>query len=41
MQEKLKAIVEQLKSCGYECEGGYLENNTAFIELEELAESEA
>lgn len=41
MQEQLKAIVEKLKSCGYECVAGPLENNVAFIELEELAESEA
>lgn len=34
----LKAIVEQLESCGYECEGGPLELNTAFIALKELAE---
>jgi hypothetical protein len=30
----LKEIVEQLKSCRYECEAGPLENNVAFIELE-------
>lgn len=33
----LKEIVEQLKSCGYECEAGPLENNVAFMELEEMA----
>ena len=30
-------IVEQLKACGYECEGGCLENNVEFIRLEEIA----
>jgi hypothetical protein len=34
----LKAIVEQLKSCGYECIGGPMINNVAFIALEELAQ---
>lgn len=33
----LKEIVEQLKSCGYECQGGPLENNIAFIKLKEMA----
>jgi hypothetical protein len=37
MKDQLKEIVEQLKSCGYSCEAGPLENNTAFIQLEELA----
>ncbi|KAA0941611.1 hypothetical protein FQ087_20865 [Sporosarcina sp. ANT_H38] len=36
----LKEIVEQLQKCGFECEAGPLENNTAFIELKELADSE-
>jgi len=34
----LKAIVEQLEFCGYECEGGILINNVAFIALKEIAE---
>jgi hypothetical protein len=34
----LKAIVEQLQSCDYECIGGPLANNVAFIALTELAE---
>jgi hypothetical protein len=33
----LKEIVEQLESCEYECEGGPLEMNTAFIELKKAA----
>lgn len=37
---ELKEIVEQLESCGFECVAGPLENNTAFIALKELAESE-
>lgn len=32
----LCAIVEQLESCGFECEGGPLELNTAFIALKEM-----
>lgn len=36
----LKEIVEQLEKCEFECEAGSLENNTAFIELKKLAESE-
>ncbi len=36
----LNEIVEQLERCGFECEAGPLENNTAFIALKELAESE-
>jgi hypothetical protein len=34
----LKVIVEQLKSCDYECIGGPMINNVAFIALEELAQ---
>lgn len=34
---RLRAIVEQLESCGYECVAGKLELNTAFIELKEIA----
>lgn len=37
---ELNEIVEQLEKCGFECEAGTLENNTAFIALKELAESE-
>lgn len=37
---KLKEIVEQLKACGYQCEAGPLENNVAFIALEQRAEQE-
>ncbi|MED3571951.1 hypothetical protein [Cytobacillus praedii] len=37
--KRLKEIVEQLKSCGFSCEAGPLENNIAFIELQELAEN--
>jgi hypothetical protein len=33
----LREIVEQLKACGFECEAGKLENNTAFQQLVELA----
>lgn len=33
----LLAIVEQLEKCGYECQGGDLENNAAFIELKRIA----
>ena len=32
----LKSIIEQLRSCNYECEAGPLENNTAFMALCEL-----
>jgi hypothetical protein len=32
----LKEIVEQLESCNFECEGGSLQNNSAFIELKRL-----
>lgn len=35
--EKLKSIIAQLKSCNYECVAGKLENNSAFIELEQIA----
>ena len=35
--EELREIVGQLERCGYECEGGPLENSTAFIRLKELA----
>ncbi len=34
----LKAIVKQLRFCGFTCEGGPLELNTAFLALVELTE---
>jgi len=36
----LTEIVNQLKSCGFQCEGGPLENNVAFIELDKMAKTE-
>jgi len=36
----LPEIVNQLESCGYNCDGGPLENNTAFIELRRMAADE-
>lgn len=33
-------IVNQLEACGYVCEGGPLERNTAFLRLKMLAEME-
>ncbi len=33
----LSKIVEQLKACEFECEGGNLENNAQFIQLVEIA----
>jgi hypothetical protein len=36
----LGEIIEQLESCGYECEAGRLEDNLAWRELKEMAESE-
>jgi hypothetical protein len=36
----LQEIVDQLKGCGFTCEAGPLENNVAFIALEELARKE-
>lgn len=38
LRRVLPPIVEQLRSCRYECEGGPLENNEAFIELVALSE---
>jgi hypothetical protein len=35
--QALSEIVEQLRMCKYECEGGHLENNVEFIRLEEIA----
>lgn len=37
---KLKAIVEQLEWCGYECEGGPLHMNIEFMNLKKLANGE-
>jgi len=37
--EKIE-IVKQLKLCNYQCEAGPLEKNTAFIELEKMAQKE-
>lgn len=37
--DKLRAIVEQLEFCEYECKGGPLTMNKAFICLKELAYS--
>ena len=34
----LKDIVSQLEMSEYQCIGGYLKNNTAFIRLKELAD---
>jgi len=34
--DSIKKIVEQLESCNYECEGGYLKNNVAFLALKEM-----
>jgi hypothetical protein len=35
--DSLKKIVAQLSMSDYECEGGYLKNNVAFIALKKLA----
>jgi hypothetical protein len=35
--ESIYEIIEQLKSCNYQCEAGPLENNVAFIDLERHA----
>ncbi|WP_171056041.1 hypothetical protein [Paenibacillus sinopodophylli] len=40
MFNSISEIVAQLKSCGYQCQAGPLENNEAFIALEELARQE-
>jgi hypothetical protein len=36
--QTIKEIVEQLSMSDYECEGGFLKNNVAFIRLQEMAE---
>lgn len=38
--KKIQEIVEQLEGCNYECEGGPLNMNIAFIKLKELANKE-
>lgn len=35
---KMQEIVDQLELCKYECEGGPLENNVAFVALRVIAE---
>lgn len=35
--DTIAKIVAQLESCNYECEGGLLENNVAFIALKRMA----
>jgi hypothetical protein len=37
VKEAIKKIATQLESCNYECEGGYLKNNIAFVALKELS----
>lgn len=37
VQDELLKIIEQLEWCGYECQGGPLEMNTAFVRLKEIA----
>lgn len=34
--DSIKKIVEQLESCNYKYEGGYLKNNAAFLALKEM-----
>ena len=36
--DSIKKIVVQLESCDYECEGGFLKNNVAFLSLKQMAE---
>ena len=38
--DSLQKIVDQLEMCEYECIGGNLVNNIAFIKLKELAKTE-
>ena len=35
--DTLSKIVEQLEGCDYECEGGYLNKNIAFLSLKRMA----
>jgi len=39
-KENPKKAIEQLEFCGYECEGGVMANNVAFIALKELVMEE-
>ena len=34
--DTIKKIVDQLESCNYECDGGYLKNNIAFLALKRM-----
>lgn len=36
--ETLQDCIEQIEMSDYECEGGYLKNNVAFIRLKEMAQ---
>ena len=36
--DTLKKIVEQLEMCKYECAGGFLNNNVAFLSLKRMSE---
>ena len=36
--DTLSKIVEQLEMCKYECEGGFLNNNVAFLSLKRMSE---
>jgi hypothetical protein len=36
-RQAINKIIEQLESCNYECEGGYLKNNIAFLALKRMA----
>jgi len=38
--DTLSKIVEQLEFCKYECQGGPLKNNRAFVALKQIAEKE-
>lgn len=35
--DTLQKIIEQLEGCNYECEGGFLKNNVAFLALKKMA----
>lgn len=37
--DTLSKIVEQLEMSDYECEGGFLKNNTAFLSLKRMAQN--
>jgi hypothetical protein len=39
VKESLQKIVTQLEKCGYECEGGVMKMNIAFLALKELAKT--